>query len=152
MAEVKGVQIIIHPEAGPFVPMGFTPELKEKLEQAGFTDGYKLAEVLGVKGVSLLPLEDMNTDVFGFRVNVVYPDRLDAGLKKIEAFIQAVARGEEKYESYSTEIAKFYEGNDPEKDPRLSADAIERRLPETRAEHERRVRDAEGWKREFERF
>lgn len=140
MKGIEGINIIVHPEAGPFVPMGFTSELTEKLSQAGFTDGYKLAEVLAIKGVSLLPLEDMNTSVMGFRVNVAYSDRLAEGLPKINAFIQAALREEEVYAMYEPRIADLYENIDPEKDPRLSTAAIRNeKLAELESAHRTRI-------------
>lgn len=125
---LNGLTILVHPQAGPFAPVGFQKECRQMLAKAGFTNAYHCAEVLAIKGVSLLPLEDMNTPIMGFRVNVAYPDRTAQGLPIIKTFLEEVRRGEIHYRHYDEQIAERYESLDLENDPRLSVTALKNQI------------------------
>jgi len=107
-AAINGMKIIVPSKAGPFITVGFTEEIKRKMQSLGFAskqaevlDGEKIAEYVTICGsktrdgrnsVTVMPLSTMFTDEPGFRINATVPkEDLILAIKSIKNALQCIS-------------------------------------------------------------
>ncbi len=119
-AAVDGVRVIVPSQAGPFITVGFSKPVEERLARLGFTDesgsldGYRIAEFLAFTsaasgcGALFMPLCAMSTATAGFRINAaVATDELSIGASALGRMIMRLSSGV-RYDTVAGDIEAVY--------------------------------------------